>query len=82
MTFRQCGGVLFDEEIMAGWTPEDSNLNTECPWCKSRTVPSLSIQVSNYSQSPMMLAFEKYVYELLNLYNSSPYLVNILKEII
>ena len=60
MTFRQCGGVLFDEEIMAGWTPEDSNLNTECPWCKSRTVPSLSIQVNSFSDFPMMLVLYWY----------------------
>ena len=43
--FRQCGGVLFDEEIMAGWSPEDSNLNTVCAWCQQRTVPTISIQV-------------------------------------
>ena len=25
---HNCLAVLYDEEIMAGWTPEDSNLNT------------------------------------------------------
>lgn len=26
---HNCGGILYDEEIMAGWSPEDSNLNTK-----------------------------------------------------
>ena len=25
---HNCLSILYDEEIMAGWTPEDSNLNT------------------------------------------------------
>ena len=31
---RVCGSILYDEEIMAGWTAEDSNLNTCCPFCQ------------------------------------------------
>ena len=31
---RVCGSCLYDEEIMAGWTAEDSNLNTCCPFCQ------------------------------------------------
>lgn len=26
---HNCNSILYDEEIMAGWTPEDSNLNTK-----------------------------------------------------
>lgn len=26
---HNCSSVLYDEEIMAGWVPEDSNLNTK-----------------------------------------------------
>lgn len=26
---HNCGSILYDEEIMAGWSPEDSNLNTK-----------------------------------------------------
>ena len=26
---HNCQSILYDEEIMAGWTPEDSNLNTK-----------------------------------------------------
>ena len=48
MKFSQCGSVLYDEEIMAGWTPEDSNLNTICCWCKHPTVPNLSIKVHTF----------------------------------
>jgi len=48
----QCGSVLYDEEIMAGWTPEDSNLNTICCWCKQPTVPNLSIKVYDYREHP------------------------------
>ena len=25
---HNCSSILYDEEIMAGWTPEDSNLNS------------------------------------------------------
>ena len=25
-----CGAILYDEEIMAGWSAEDSDLNTKC----------------------------------------------------
>ena len=37
----KCGSMIYDEEIMAGWTAEDSNLNTKCPFCGQHTVPSL-----------------------------------------
>jgi hypothetical protein len=40
--------VLFDEEIMAGWSPEDSNLNTRCLFCQAHTVPSLTIHVLDF----------------------------------
>jgi hypothetical protein len=45
---RRCGEVLFDEEIMAGWSPEDSNLNTRCLFCQAHTVPSLTIHVLDF----------------------------------
>ncbi|XP_005062514.1 PREDICTED: DENN domain-containing protein 4B, partial [Ficedula albicollis] len=28
-----CAALVFDEELMAGWTSDDSNLNTCCPFC-------------------------------------------------
>lgn len=42
-----CGSLLYDEEIMAGWSADDSNLNTACPFCTSKLVPFLSILVKD-----------------------------------
>ncbi|XP_047685936.1 DENN domain-containing protein 4C isoform X3 [Prionailurus viverrinus] len=41
---RACGALVYDEEIMAGWTADDSNLNTTCPFCKSNFLPLLNIE--------------------------------------
>ncbi|NWU86964.1 DEN4C protein, partial [Onychorhynchus coronatus] len=41
---RACGALVYDEEIMAGWTADDSNLNTTCPFCKSTFLPLLNIE--------------------------------------
>lgn len=43
-----CGSVLYDEEIMAGWTAEDSNLNTRCYSCQKVVVPFLTIRVADF----------------------------------
>lgn len=37
--------LLYDEDILAGWSAEDSNLNTTCNACGKLTVPFLSIQI-------------------------------------
>ncbi|XP_014255544.1 DENN domain-containing protein 4C isoform X2 [Cimex lectularius] len=50
---HNCSTVLYDEEIMAGWIPEDSNLNTKCQFCDKATVPLLSVSVVDYRNSPM-----------------------------
>ena len=47
-----CGSILYDEEIMAGWTAEDSNLNTCCPFCQRLTVPFLVSLVTDWRSSP------------------------------
>jgi hypothetical protein len=46
-----CQQLLYDEEIMAGWTADDSNLNTQCQFCQAKLVPFLQIymKVSNLS---------------------------------
>ncbi|XP_055372585.1 DENN domain-containing protein Crag [Condylostylus longicornis] len=44
---RQCSVLLYDEEIMAGWAAEDSNLNTTCHACNNLTVPFLTVNVYN-----------------------------------
>ncbi|KAJ8262087.1 hypothetical protein GJAV_G00162030 [Gymnothorax javanicus] len=41
---RSCEALVYDEEIMAGWTADDSNLNTTCPFCKSAFLPLLNIE--------------------------------------
>lgn len=41
---RACDSLVYDEEIMAGWAPDDSNLNTTCPFCSRPFVPLLSVQ--------------------------------------
>ncbi|KAM4053057.1 DENN domain-containing protein 4C isoform 2-T2 [Anomaloglossus baeobatrachus] len=39
-----CNALVYDEEIMAGWTADDSNLNTTCPFCKVTFLPVLNIE--------------------------------------
>ncbi|XP_076226850.1 DENN domain-containing protein Crag isoform X1 [Nomia melanderi] len=45
---HHCASILYDEEIMAGWQPEDSNLNTVCQYCDKATVPLLTIMILDY----------------------------------
>ncbi|XP_037788066.1 DENN domain-containing protein Crag-like isoform X5 [Penaeus monodon] len=42
---HNCAALLYDEEIMAGWRPDDSNLNTKCTFCEKVTVPLLTIMI-------------------------------------
>ncbi|XP_053128522.1 C-myc promoter-binding protein isoform X2 [Hemicordylus capensis] len=42
---RTCDCLVHDEEIMAGWTADDSNLNTTCPFCKNLFLPFLNIEI-------------------------------------
>ncbi|XP_075979850.1 DENN domain-containing protein Crag isoform X3 [Anticarsia gemmatalis] len=42
---HQCFAFLYDEDIMAGWAADDSNLNTRCIACGRHTVPLLSVQI-------------------------------------
>ncbi|KAI5609538.1 DENN domain-containing protein 4C isoform X2 [Silurus asotus] len=39
-----CEVLVYDEEIMAGWTAEDSNLNTMCPFCHNFFLPLLHVE--------------------------------------
>lgn len=45
---HHCAAILYDEEIMAGWQPEDSNLNTVCQYCDKATVPLLTVAILDY----------------------------------
>ncbi|KAM6331159.1 LOW QUALITY PROTEIN: DENN domain-containing protein 4B, partial [Alca torda] len=46
-----CGALVYDEEVMAGWTSDDSNLNT-CPFCNRSFVPFLSIEIQDFQLPP------------------------------
>uniref|UniRef100_A0A9L0T8D0 DENN domain containing 4B n=1 Tax=Equus caballus TaxID=9796 RepID=A0A9L0T8D0_HORSE len=48
---RACDSLVYDEEIMAGWAPDDSNLNTTCPFCACPFVPLLSVQTLDFRPS-------------------------------
>ncbi|XP_006864533.1 PREDICTED: DENN domain-containing protein 4C [Chrysochloris asiatica] len=48
---RACGALVYDEEIMAGWTADDSNLNTMCPFCKSNFLPLLNVEFKDLRNS-------------------------------
>ncbi|KAK8730982.1 hypothetical protein OTU49_007734, partial [Cherax quadricarinatus] len=49
---HNCAALLYDEEIMAGWRPDDSNLNTKCTFCEKMTVPLLTITIYDLRQEP------------------------------
>ncbi|KAJ7311123.1 hypothetical protein JRQ81_006725, partial [Phrynocephalus forsythii] len=42
---RTCDCLVHDEEIMAGWTADDSNLNSTCPFCGNLFLPFLNIEI-------------------------------------
>uniref|UniRef100_A0A6Q2XG48 DENN/MADD domain containing 4B n=1 Tax=Esox lucius TaxID=8010 RepID=A0A6Q2XG48_ESOLU len=42
---RSCNSLVYDEEIMAGWTSDDSNLNSSCPFCSATFVPFLNAEI-------------------------------------
>ncbi|XP_028280824.1 DENN domain-containing protein 4B isoform X1 [Parambassis ranga] len=42
---RSCNSLVYDEEIMAGWTSDDSNLNSACPFCGTSFVPFLNAEL-------------------------------------
>lgn len=45
-----CLAILYDEEIMGEWSPDDSNLNTTCRYCEKLFVPKLTIRVKRNSK--------------------------------
>uniref|UniRef100_A0A8C6LF87 DENN domain containing 4A n=1 Tax=Nothobranchius furzeri TaxID=105023 RepID=A0A8C6LF87_NOTFU len=40
---KTCDCMVYDEEIMAGWTANDSNLNSTCPFCGTAFLPFLNL---------------------------------------
>ncbi|XP_075763399.1 LOW QUALITY PROTEIN: DENN domain-containing protein 4B [Pelodiscus sinensis] len=49
---QTCGSLVHDEEVMAGWTPDDSNLNTCCPFCARPFVPLLAVEIRDFTRPP------------------------------
>ncbi|MEQ2203727.1 hypothetical protein XENOCAPTIV_002791 [Xenoophorus captivus] len=49
---RSCEALVYDEEIMAGWTADDSNLNTNCPFCRTAFLPLLHIEFHDLRTMP------------------------------
>lgn len=46
---HNCSVLLYDEEILAGWSAEESNVNTTCHACGKVTVPSLTVRIRTRS---------------------------------
>ncbi|XP_075464148.1 DENN domain-containing protein 4B isoform X1 [Ascaphus truei] len=42
-----CQSLVYDEDIMAGWTSDDSNLKTLCPFCSKHFVPLLNVKITD-----------------------------------
>lgn len=40
-----CKTVIYDEDLMAGWSVDESNLNTNCVFCEFAFVPSLTVKI-------------------------------------
>ncbi|KAA0723844.1 C-myc promoter-binding protein DENN domain-containing protein 4A [Triplophysa tibetana] len=47
---QTCDCLVYDEEIMAGWTADDSNLNASCPFCANTFLPFLNIEIRDLRQ--------------------------------
>ncbi|XP_075048507.1 DENN domain-containing protein 4B isoform X2 [Mixophyes fleayi] len=46
-TCPACHSLIYDEDIMAGWTSDDSNLKTLCSFCGQNFVPFLNIKITD-----------------------------------
>ncbi|XP_060525748.1 DENN domain-containing protein Crag isoform X2 [Cylas formicarius] len=49
---HNCFRLLYDEDIMANWSAEDSNLNTRCQACGKPTVPLLTVTIGGRDVKP------------------------------
>ncbi|XP_072232803.1 DENN domain-containing protein 4C isoform X1 [Leuresthes tenuis] len=49
---HSCEALVYDEEIMAGWTADDSNLNSNCPFCRTAFLPLLHIEFHDLRTMP------------------------------
>nr|XP_034954071.1 DENN domain-containing protein 4B isoform X3 [Zootoca vivipara] len=51
---QACSSLVYDEEVMAGWSSDDSNLNTTCSFCARPFVPFLSIEIQDFKAAPSL----------------------------
>jgi hypothetical protein len=42
---HKCQAIVYDEEIMSAWSPDDSNLNTICNLCNEPFVPLITVEI-------------------------------------
>uniref|UniRef100_A0A673JQJ6 UDENN domain-containing protein n=1 Tax=Sinocyclocheilus rhinocerous TaxID=307959 RepID=A0A673JQJ6_9TELE len=49
---RGCEALVYDEEIMVGWTADDSNLNCTCPFCQISFLPLLHVEFHDLRSTP------------------------------
>lgn len=52
-TCYSCHRPLYEEEVMAGWTSDASNMLTLCPWCRKGSVPELSVIIEDRRGKPI-----------------------------
>ncbi|CAF0721231.1 unnamed protein product [Brachionus calyciflorus] len=50
-----CKAFLYDEEIMSGWTLNDSDLNIKCQRCSASMVPNLYIKIKDLENMKIFL---------------------------
>uniref|UniRef100_A0AAV2LUU6 Uncharacterized protein n=1 Tax=Knipowitschia caucasica TaxID=637954 RepID=A0AAV2LUU6_KNICA len=46
-----CNSLVYDEEIMSGWSADDSNLNSTCPFCSCTFLPLLNVEIRDFRSS-------------------------------
>ncbi|XP_065316469.1 C-myc promoter-binding protein-like isoform X4 [Gordionus sp. m RMFG-2023] len=59
MACPHCHLLIYDEDIIMGWYPDESNLNTKCRYCKKNFVPTIRITLKevDYSKIKQNITF-------------------------
>lgn len=47
---------------MAGWTADDSNLNSSCPFCGSAFLPLLNVDIQDLTSQDRQVALTQSIY--------------------
>uniref|UniRef100_A0A8C1ZEQ1 DENN/MADD domain containing 4A n=1 Tax=Cyprinus carpio TaxID=7962 RepID=A0A8C1ZEQ1_CYPCA len=61
-----CESLVYDEEIMAGWTADDSNLNSTCPFCGSPFLPLLNVDIRDLGDQERYSPFLTVIFFILS----------------